>query len=194
MDTLSSSDSEAPEAADELPSSQAVREQLGPLLQQKQRLKKEAAAAASALRASSAAVAARRKELRAAVVAQVGAGAATRDGCWGCCRRATRRLAATLSSGGGLQRQQQVALPRLLASLIPCHLTTPAPLPQSEVVAATLSSAGGELLQLMPRANSLGAAGSSAGSAQALLGFDAIICDEAAQVGAATYVVIDVDS
>ncbi|KAL4457300.1 hypothetical protein ABPG75_012165 [Micractinium tetrahymenae] len=108
--------------ADLGPSSQEVRQQLGPLLQRKQALKKEVAAAAGALRASSAATAARRKELRAAVVAQ------------------------------------------------------------SEVVAATLSSAGGELLQLMPRANSLGVAGSAAGSSTApLLGFDAIVCDEAAQ-------------
>lgn len=50
-------------------------------------------------------------------------------------------------------------------------------------MAATLSSAGGELLQLMPRANSLGAAGSGGAAAAPLLGFDAIICDEAAQVG-----------
>ena len=60
---------------------------------------------------------------------------------------------------------------------------------QSEVVATTLSSAGGELLQLMPRAASSGGGGGggigSGGSASGapLLGFDAIICDEAAQVG-----------
>lgn len=58
-------------AGSPFPSSQEVRQQLGPLLQRKQQLKKEAAAAAAALQASSAAVAARRKELRAAVVAQV---------------------------------------------------------------------------------------------------------------------------
>ena len=81
MDTGSSGsegegDSDAEGAAGEppLPSSQEVRQQLGPLLQRKQQLKKEAAAAAAALQASSAAAAARRKELRAAVVAQVGVG------------------------------------------------------------------------------------------------------------------------
>ena len=52
---------------------------------------------------------------------------------------------------------------------------------QSEVVAATLSSAGGELLQLMPRAG--GVPGwTNGGTAAPLLGFDAIIVDEAAQV------------
>ena len=61
-----------PTAGSPFPSSQEVRQQLGPLLQRKQQLKKEAAAAAAVLQASSAAVAARRKELRAAVVAQVG--------------------------------------------------------------------------------------------------------------------------
>ena len=50
------------------------------------------------------------------------------------------------------------------------------------MVAATLSSAGGELLQLMPRAGGA-ATGASGGSAAPLLGFDAIIVDEAAQVG-----------
>ena len=50
-------------------------------------------------------------------------------------------------------------------------------------MAATLSSAGGELLQLMPRAG--GASGwTNGGCAAPLLGFDAIIVDEAAQVGA----------
>lgn len=65
------------------PSSQEVRQQLGPLLQRKQQLKKEAAAAAAALQASSAAVAARRKELRAAVVAQVGWVEVSAGGGWG---------------------------------------------------------------------------------------------------------------
>ena len=56
-----------------------------------------------------------------------------------------------------------------------------APAEQSEVVAATLSSAGGELLQLMPRAG--GVPGwTNGGTAAPLLGFDAIIVDEAAQV------------
>ena len=57
---------------------------------------------------------------------------------------------------------------------------------QSEVVATTLSSAGGELLQLMPRAASAGSGGIGSGASASgapLLGFDAIICDEAAQVG-----------
>lgn len=49
------------------------------------------------------------------------------------------------------------------------------------MVAATLSSAGGELLQLMPRAG--GVPGwTNGGTAAPLLGFDAIIVDEAAQV------------
>jgi hypothetical protein len=48
---------------------------------------------------------------------------------------------------------------------------------QAEVVAATLSSAGGELMQLMPRAHDNNGSGT-----RAHLGFDAIICDEAAQV------------
>jgi hypothetical protein len=58
------------------------------------------------------------------------------------------------------------------------------------VVATTLSSAGGELLQLMPRTAAPGGGTAGAGTAgtgsvggAALQGFDAIICDEAAQVG-----------
>lgn len=53
------------------PSSQEVRQALGPLLSRKHELRKQVEAASAALKASSAAVAARRKELRVAVVAQV---------------------------------------------------------------------------------------------------------------------------
>jgi hypothetical protein len=193
MDTLSSdSDSESgsededtSEAAvaapaDAVPSSQEVRQQLGPLLQRKQQLKKEAAAAAGALRASSAAVAARRKELRAAVVAQVGWLPACL--CLPACCNVHHAYAL-------LFRPHFRPLPHHAYALL-CPLLTSLYLPvtrrpQSEVVATTLSSAGGELLQLMPRAASAGSGGigSGAGASGApLLGFDAIICDEAAQV------------
>ncbi len=93
------------------------------------------------------------------------------------CKDAHKSCKLSLHSAYG------VAKPSFRSTTAPLHLWL-APLLQSEVVAATLSSAGGELLQLMPRANSLGAAGGGAGSSAApLLGFDAIICDEAAQVG-----------